>query len=247
MFGLVRFFIKAAVVLFLLYLAGQFFLDRAFETAIGTKVRIGSVRLHLNPAEIEVRRIKIHNLKGFKEPHLAILPEVFIRINPADFLKGKTHIELMRINLEEIRIERNAENQINLNELRKNLDKKQAVQTKERQAAFSARNTSGPSSSKNSAPQLVIDRAVFSLGKIVYADTLQKPVYRKEFVMNIKDQTLNNVTDPLSVVQQLVAAVLSRAGASLASAKLDQLGAQMGAQAGTLVENAKKSLEEFFK
>lgn len=245
MFGLVRFLIKIAVLLLLVYLGGRFFLDRAFEGAIGAKVRIGSVRLHLNPAEVEVRRIKIYNLKGFKEPHLAVLPEVFFRVNLPDLFKGKIHIELMRINLEEIRVERNAENQINLNELRKMLDKKQAVQSQEKRTEPQVGSVSD--SAKQPSSHMVIDRAVFSLGKMVYADSAQKPSYHKDFALNIKEQALNNVTDPLSVVQQLVAAVLSRVSLNLASAKLDQWGAQMGAQTGGLVENAKKSLEEFFK
>lgn len=246
MFGLIRLAVKLAVILFLLYSGAQFLIDRAFEASIGTKVRIGSIRLHLNPAEIEVRRIKIYNLKGFKEPHLAILPEVFIRINLADLLKGKTHIELMRINLDEIRIEKNADNQINLNELRKNLDKKQAEQTEQRRAEFNSQSAPA-SSGKKPADPLIIDRAVFSLGKAVYADTAQKPAYHKEFILNIREQALNNVTDPVSVVQQLITAILNRVGVNLASAKLDQWGAQMGAQTGALVENAKKSLEGLFK
>lgn len=244
MFRLIRFIINTAVFLLVLCVAGQFFLDRVFEANIGTKVRIGSLRFHLNPTEIEVKRIKIYNLPGFKEPYLAILPEVFFRIKVADFFKGKTHIELMRINLEEIRLEKNSKDELNLNELRKILDKKQTVQTERHDQIAQDRRSSGQ---KPAGQGLVIDRAVFSLGKAVYSDSSQKPIYRKEFLMNIHDQALSNVTDPLSVVQQLVSAIFSKATLNLASAKLDQWGAQMGSQTGALVENAKKSLQEFFK
>ena len=248
MFRLFRLLINAAVLFLVVYLAGQAFLDHVFEKNIGAKVRIGSIRLHVNPTEIEVKRIRISNLKGFKEPYMAILPEVFIRINLPDLFKGKTHIELMRINLEEIRVEYNAAGQVNLNELRKILTQKQAVQTKSNNGSRPTASSALQISSKSSPPpQVRIDRAVLSLGKAVYADTSKKPAYHKEFALNVHEQTLENAVDPLAVTQQIISAILSRAGLNLASAKLDQWGAEMGVQTGELVENAKKSLEEFFK
>lgn len=247
MFRLIKLLIKAAVVLAVIYLAGQSFLDHMFEKNIGAKVRIGSIRLHVNPTEIEVKRIKIYNLKGFKEPHLAVLPEVFIRISIPDLLKGNTRIQLMRINLEEIRIERNAQNQVNLNELRKILDQKQAAQKNTAPSASSgAPRTAASSSGPKKSGAFIIDRAVFSLGKVIYADSSQKPVYHKEFAMNIREQALNNAADPLSLVQQVISAILSKVSLNLASAKLDQWGAQAGVGAGEMFQNAKKGLENLF-
>ncbi len=250
MFRLIRFLMNAAFLLLILYIAGQAFLDHVFESNIGAKVRIGSVRLHLNPAEIEVRRIRISNLKGFSEPYLAILPEVFIRVNLPDLLKGRTHIELMRINLEEIRVEYNSAGQVNLNELRKILSQKQAAQAKSGVSrAPQSQSQAQAISSQTAKPvsQVKIDRAVLSLGKAVYADTSKKPAYRKEFALNVREQKLDNAEDPLALTQQIITAILSRAGASLAGAKFDQWGAQVGAQTGELLENAKKSLQDFFK
>ena len=248
MFRLFRLLINAAVLFLIVYLAGQAFLDHVFEKNIGAKVRIGSIRVHLNPAEIEVKRIRISNIKGFKEPYMAMLPEVFIRINLQDLLRGKTHIELMRINLEEIRVEYNAAGQVNLNELRKILSQKQAAQAKSNGGSRPAASSSQQVSSKSSPPpQVKIDRAVLSLGKAVYADTSKKPAYHKEFALNVHEQALENAADPLSVTQQIITAVLSRAGLNLAGAKFDQWSAQMGVQTGEMVENAKKSLQEFFK
>ncbi len=247
MFRLIRFFINIAVLLLVVYVAGQSFLDHVLEDSIGAKIRIGSVRLHLNPTEIEVKRIKISNLKGFKEPYMAIIPEIFIRISVPDLLKGKTHIELMRINLEEIRIEYNSAGQLNLNELRKILTEKQAVAVKSTTSRSSASSEPVSRKQNDAASQGKIDRAVLSLGKAVYADTSKNPVYRKEFTMNVREQVLQNAADPLAVTQQIISVILSRAGLNLAGAKLDQWGAQMGVQTGELVENAKKSLESLFK
>ena len=246
MFKLLKFFIKlalAALVLYYLALAG---FDHLVEANTGTKVRIGGARLSLFPAEVELTRVRILNLKNFREPFLAVIPEIFVGVEPLDFLKGQIHIRNIRIHIQEITIEKNNFNEVNLNELRKILNQKQSTQQNPPSRPSSFTSTAEASSSR---PQqnLTVDRAEFSLSRFVYADTAIHPPFRKEFVLNVEHQVLENVTDPLSLTQQIITAVFKAAGVKMASAQFDQFAANLGVQTGQLWEKAQKTLSDVFK
>lgn len=224
---LFRLFIAAVI----LYYAALAAFDHLVEANTGTKVRLGGIRLSLMPAEIELTRVRISNLKGFREPLLAVIPEIFIRVEPAEFFKGRTRISSMRINIQEIVIEKNSENQVNLNELRRILDQKQEAKRGSSSFSFTGTANAAPVSAPEN--KLIIDRAEFSLSRIIYVDSAKNPPYRKEFVLNIEHQVLENATDPLSVTEQIIGAVLKFSGMKLASAQFDQfLGQAQKAVAG---------------
>ncbi len=246
MFKLIRLLIRLAVLLVILYFVARAGLDWAIEKNTGTQVRIGGLRVSLSPPEIQATRVRIRNLKHFREPYLAVIPEILIQVEPLDFLKGKTHITNLRINIQEMTVEKNGANEVNLNELRKNLEAKQRAQAESgRGTAHAAVSSSGYS--RAGSRNLIVDRAEFSLGKLIYADSARDPVFRKEYPLNISHQVLENVTDPLSVTQQLISAVLKYAGTSILNAQVGEAANQLGAQAGEILGKAKEKLSGFFQ
>lgn len=235
---------KLAVLLGILYFGAQAAFDWVLEKNIGAKVRIGGLRADIQRSEILLTRVRITNLKNFREPNLAVIPEIFIRIEPSEFLKGVKHIRDLRINIEQIVVERNGANQVNLNELRKILDRKQHEDTTGERGTLQAAE---PARAIYRAPSdLIIDRAEFSLGRLIYVDSSRTPFYRKEYNINIRNQVLENVTDPLSVTQQIVNAIFRSAGTIFMNANLGDLANDFGGQAGEIFENAKKTLSGFF-
>jgi hypothetical protein len=234
---------KIAVIAGILYFGAQAAFDYALEKSIGAKVRIGGLKLNLQRAEVLLTRVRISNLKNFREPYLAVIPEIFIQIEPAAFLKGRKHIKDLRIYIQEITVERNGANEINLNELRKNLERIQAEDTAGEKGTLHAAE---PYDSYRANRELIIDRAEFSAGKLLYVDSSRTPVFRREYNLNIRNEVMLNITDPASVTEQILDIILRNAGTILMSNNLSDLAADIGAHSGEIFESAKKTLSGLF-
>jgi len=202
-------------VFFSLYLFWHALLDRALESAIGVPVKFGGIHLRLSPIELGLYHIEVKSLKNFKAPHMASIPEIFIRIQPGDLLRGKIHIMEIRINIDEIIAERNKEGKVNLNELQKIL-------------AAKPQTPMDPKKFK-------IDKAIFTLTRVQYLDDNFTPPYTKIFFMNIYNSALQDVTNPRRVTEQIITVVLKKIGMHI-------LNAQLSKMTGSFADQAKNTL-----
>ncbi len=248
---MIKLIFRLAVLACVLYFGAQAAFDWALESNIGTRVRIGGLKMSFSPLQVQLNRVRIVNLKHFRSPFLAVIPEIFIEVEPLDFLKGRTRIRRLRINIQEITAERNEDGEINLNELRKILEQKQRDQQQKQSpgtlnAAEPSRSRPGGGSSSGSSRNLIIDRAEFSLGKLVYVDSASRPFYRREFNLNVQNQVIENPTDPLSVTQQILNSILKYASTSLINANLGKIAGDLGVQGSQILDKAKKTLSEIF-
>ena len=205
-----------------IYLFGRSMLERSFEGVLGVPVSIQRVRLQFAPSEIGIYGIKVKNLKGFKEPLLAAIPEFYVRMNLRDLWRKQIRIEEIRFHLQEITVERNADKQINLNEWRKLLDARKA------QVSAPAPGTQGPGAGETSTPapksfNLQIDLVTFSLEKGRFVDNGGARPSMREFVLNIESARLSDVTDPFSVAQQVITLTLQKIAIWVVGAQIDKL------------------------
>ncbi len=224
---------------------------RMLEQAIGTRVSVSRFYVNLYPVKLGLYGIKIHNPKGFREPVLASLPEIYFEMNPLAILKGRIHVREIRIHIEEITIEKNAQGKINLNELiqKLNQNKKDA----QNQGKAPAPGGPPPESKGPAKPKpgrritTQVDRVMVSIGRARYVDTSKDKFVERSLNVNIQNFQLQNVTDPASVTEQIVVMVLKKLGLMAVNAQLDDLQHSLENQAKVMVDQARQTLQSWFR
>ncbi len=165
------------------------------KAATGLSVDMGGVDIGLLGTNIGVRNVKVFNPPGFPDKVMVQLPELFVDYDLSALAKGKVHLEMVRVNLAELTVVKNAEGKVNVNSLRP-VQEQQAA--KEKKAAPAKQ------------PQIQIDELHLKVGRVVYKDYTQgaTPVV-KEFNVNI-DERLQNITSPQAVASAIVMRALAR-------------------------------------
>ncbi len=102
----------------------------------GFPTKIASVHFDF-PFRIQIQDLEIKNPSGFKEPVFARLPEIFMMIDLPQLLRGeRIHIPELRLNLQEINIEKNEKGISNISLLKAAGDKGAAQKPKEPKKAM---------------------------------------------------------------------------------------------------------------
>jgi uncharacterized protein involved in outer membrane biogenesis len=155
---------------------------------------------------VEVDGLRIRNPRGFPDPVMVSMPELFVDVNPAGFFKGETHVEALRVNIEEFLVVRNAQGALNLDSLK-------AVQASK--APAEQRQTP-------SAGTLRVDSLELHVGRVVFKDYSKggEPQVR-EFPVNLNERH-ENIGNP----QALGALIVSKALAKTTIASLTNLDLQ---------------------
>lgn len=240
-----------AAIYFLLFLAvlfagfvagGKFILAGVLEAAIGVPVKVGKFHLDLFSSEVGIYGLKIKNPKGFSEPTLASVPEVFLHLDVPSFFQNRVHVPEIRLNLDEITVERNSSGAVNLMELG-------AVKHTRRQdvppspaEGPAAPVPSGPPSPSTQTqpakpPSVQIDTVILNLGRARYVDQGGTRV----FPIEIRNATLRNVTDPAEITRQIVFKTLQRVGLNALTQELEQYGLNWDGQFSSASEQLKQA------
>lgn len=234
------FWIKAlllfAILIFGVSLSSKFLMAKMLESAIGAPVKIGRLHFDLFSSQVGIYGVEIKNPKGFQEPMLASVPELFIQVNALSFFQGRVHIREIHLNLDEITVERNPTGVVNLTELG-------AVKKPQAQPAGEAPGRPAQAQ-KVRPPAVQIDRVVLSLGRARYVDRAGASPVTRTFSLEIKNATLRNVTDPAQITQQIVIKTLQRAGLSVLTQQLEQFGIQWDAEAANVPERLKETWKD---
>ncbi len=215
-----------AVAAVVLCLASNVVLAAILTSAIGAPVQVGRVSVGLSEAGIY--GLVIHNPKGFKEKRLASVPEASVTYDLGAFFKGKVHLKRIKIAMEEVTIERNAEGKFNLMEIKAMKKPERAPQESKAPAPPSE---PGKPAKPVKLPPLQIDEIVLDLDKARFANDGSV----KEFSLGIKDETFHDVTYVPTLVREIVFFILKKVGMSAFPANLDALLKGSGGQVGTMV------------
>lgn len=215
-----------AIAVVALFFTSNIVLGAILSGAVGAPVKVGRVSVGLSGAGIY--GLVIHNPKGFKEKRLASVPEASVTYDLGAFFKGKVHLKRIKIAMDEVTIERNAEGKFNLMEVK-------AMKKPE----HPAQNTQAPEQPSEPGkpakpvklPPLQIDEIVLDLDKARFAND----GVVKEFSLGVKGETFHDVTYVPTLIREIVFFILKKVGMSAFPANLDALLKGSSGQVGTMV------------
>ena len=202
------FFLLIVIVSF--NLAGPLVFAKVLENAIGAPVKVGDVRLDMMNASFRIQDLSVKNPQGFETKTLAVIPEIFVKVEPRAFLDKTIHITEVRLSLDEITVEKNGRGAVNLAEI----------------GAVKNRFSGQPESQQPSEPQtqtqkgtgmkLQIDAVHLNLDTARYVDAGKT----NEFPLKVQE-TLHNVTNPRDITRDIVIITLKKVGMSELTSRLD--------------------------
>jgi len=249
-FGLaVKVLLFAAVLVFGLSVSSKFLLAKILETAIGAPVKISKFYLNLFSSEVGIYGLEIKNPKGFKEPTLASVPEIFIHMDLPGIFQNRIHVREVRLNLDEITVERSAKGLVNLTEIGAVKKSSQAKPSGEPAPPSPGAPSQAPPDARAPAqkakpPAFQIDTVVLSLGRARYVDFSGAEPLIRTFPLEINNAVLKNVTDPAQITQQIVFKTLQRVGLDALAQHLKQFGLDWDAQAANAGEQLKQAWDD---
>ncbi len=219
----------------MLNVGGHILAARAAQEVLGVPVKIAKLDLGIFSGRMGLYGVEIRNPEGFKEKTLASIPEIYVSANLLALFKRDIHIREIRLNLDQIIIEKNAASKINLLELKT---------SRGAGGQASPQDSSGkplPPSEPKPAPKmnLKIDEVRLSLGRARYVDSSSGTPSVKEFPLEIRDLVLRDVTDPAEVVQEIVAKTLEKAGMNALLGKLSDLTGSLAGEGEKVLESVK--------
>jgi hypothetical protein len=196
----------------------------------GLKLSIRSMNVGVFKSLIGINELQLHNPRGFEDDLMIDLPEVYVDYNLGAFMKGKAHLEEVRLNLKEFLVVKNADGQLNLDSLRvvKETEGEEVEKDDEKKE-------------KTKMPNLQIDLLDLKIGTVIYKD-YSKGTPPKERVFNVNiDERYENITDPQSFVRLIVLKALKNT--TIASLTNFDLGKLQGGISGTVKKTAEMAQE----
>ena len=181
----------------------QFVMARAVTQVTGFPTTVGGVNYNF-PADIEIKGLHIENPSGFSEKVFADIPEIYLNFSLEEFLKKeRIHIREMRLNIQQINIERNAEGVTNLQKL------SSVGQT----SAPSGKKVEKAPAPKEPAMPFLLDKFVLTMRKVGFKNNGPllpgvPPAGGAAVDMNVNGQVFTNIQDPLVLVNLIVMKIL---------------------------------------
>ena len=211
----------------------KFSIEKGVEAATGLPLNIKKLDLGLVTTHIGINGLSLFNPKEFGDEVMFHASEIFVDYNLGAILKGKIHLEDIRLDFDQLVIIKNEQGQTNLEALKPKTKKDQPSQEAEKK---------DDAGSKKS-PQIQIDHLSVKIGKIIYKDYSQggDPVI-KEYQVNISEE-LNDVMDPNSLLNFIAAKAMAKT--ALSSLGDFNVGGDMSVPQGAI--DTLKSQVEMFK
>lgn len=190
-----------------LFVARNMAIQTAVQTGVrfmtGLKLNMHSFHLSILGSSIGMRDLALFNPRGFRDPVMVEMPEVYVDYELAPLFQGNVHLKEVRIYLKEFVVVKNEKGQLNLDSLK-------AVQTqKKEQAAPKTKARPAAGGVKGKVPKMRIDVLKLRIEKVIYKDysrAKNKP-FVQEFNMNL-NESYANITNPYGIVSLIVVKVL---------------------------------------
>ena len=131
-------------------------IERYGSQATNTKVRVESVKIRLREGSGAIRGLTLANPEGFKGPYAFSLGEIGVGIDIRSLTEEVKIINEIHVRAPEIFVEINSANVVNMNVIRKNLEKSAPPKN----SGQAKKDKTGPQ------PRLIIRRILFSDGSI---------------------------------------------------------------------------------
>ena len=228
--------ITAAVVLVVFFVIisigkntiAQMAVSGGVKAMTGLDLQMRSMNVGILKTLIGIKDLKLFNPRGFQDKVMVNMPEIYVDYDLGAFLKGKIHLEKVKLNLKELTVVKNEKGELNLDSL------KTVKETKEAKAAPEKKP-------QGKMPKLQIDTLELKVGKVVYKDySGGTPPKVSEFDVNI-DERYENITNPYVFGSLIVTRALFKTSV----ARLANF--DVGALQGEVADSLKKSTEMFMK
>jgi uncharacterized protein involved in outer membrane biogenesis len=169
----------------------------AVKSMTGLRVDVQRLDIGVVNTRIAITGLKVMNPSGYTDPVMMSVPEVFVDYDLAAFLKGQAHIEAMRLHLERLLVERDAQGRLNL----------QALNVVKR-----SQGEPVPKKQEQKAEQMPfrVDVLDLRLGTVVYKDSsaVGTPTVR-EFPLNVEER-FEDIHDPYAFAGVIINRALTR-------------------------------------
>ncbi len=206
--------IGVLVVVLLLSLGKDMIIKAAVENGMqivtGLKLNIQSFKVGVMRSLVGIKGLMLFNPKGYADRIMLNMPEIYVKYNLPDIIKGTVHLEDVRINLKEFTVVKNEKGELNLNSLKVVKEQKEGKKPKEKQ--------------KGKIPPMQIDSLELKIGRVIYKDYSAggAPSVR-EFNVNINEK-YSNITNPNTLVALIMVKALANTTiANLTNFNLDGL------------------------
>lgn len=194
--------IRAAVIVIAALFAVSVIKDVGIKTAVekgagmvtGLRLTTSGFNVGIFRSIVSIKGLKLHNPKGFTDPVMVDMPEMYVNYDLPAILGGTMHLREARINLAEFVVIKNRDGRLNLDSLK----------------AISAQKKGRSVKDESGKPmKMRIDLLKLKIGKAVYKDYsgAGAPSVR-EFNIGI-DDTYADIDDPNTLVSLIVVKALS--------------------------------------
>ncbi len=192
----------------------------------GLKLSIRSMDFGIFKTLIGINELQLYNPSGFVDELMIDCPEIYVDYDLGAFMKGRTHLEEVRLNLKEFIVVKNEAGELNLDSLK--VVKEEEVIDKDKKE-------------KSKTRELQIDILELRIDKVVYKDYSKgTPPKVKEYNVNIDDR-FENITDPKTFGRLIIVKALKNT--TIASLTNFDLGKLQRGISGTVRKTAEKALE----
>ena len=176
----------------------------------GLKLDMKSMNVGIVKTLIGIQDLRLFNPSGFEDKLMVDMPEIYVDYDLGAFLKGKVHLEEVKLNLREFTVVKNRDGRLNLDSLKTVKKKKEPEKTAKKESKM---------------PDLQIDVLELKIGKVIYKDYYNRTTPRaREYNVNINER-YENITDPYTFVDLIVVkALMNTSIAGLANFDIGLLG-----------------------
>lgn len=181
----------------------KFAVEKGVAAATGLQLEIGEFDLGIKDTHIGIKDLNLLNPEGYALEDRVMFNshDVFVNYNLQAILKGKIHLEEIRLDLNELMIVRDVQGEFNFNVL---------MPAKKETTSDKPDPTEVPEEKGEAkAVDFQIDRLLVRIGKIVYKDySVEGEPMIKEYQVNFYEtfENISNVQDVFAVVIQKVLA-----------------------------------------
>ncbi len=177
----------------------KFTVSKGVNFITGLKLDIEEMKVGIFNTSVDIQGMKLYNPPNFTENLMVDMPQIYVDYDLKSLVKGKIHLENLKIDLRELIVVKNQDGELNLNSLKvvKETKKEEPAEKKESQKR-----------------EFQIDTLNLKIGKVIYKDyTNRETPSIREFNINI-DKKYSNITDPyglgsIIIVQALMNTTIS--------------------------------------
>ena len=172
-------------------------LTGAITAITGFPAQVGGLRLGLLGGDLHIRNLRVLNPRGYGERVFVDVPELYVNLDPGALLRGKIHVEEMRLNLRTLNVVKASSGDLNLHKVK-------ALAEGGPKASGGA-----PAPPAGKLPDLQVDVLELKVGGVSYTDESHTPPTVQAFAVNI-DERYEHITNPYLFAGLVVSRALTK-------------------------------------